>query len=116
MPPRKRARPRPVYFETTIPSLRLCTLCGCVFAAGVAEGIKAEVELVRLDTGQALWCVLNKIQLYCFRRTGLVHMDAMRLSGRHLGDLYPQHLHHVKWPRPVRSDVVPQLPSDTIPF
>lgn len=90
--------PRPVHFETTIPVVRPCQWCGVWFAAGVAEGLKAEVELVVLDKGQALWCVVNSIELYCVRRTGLVHMDSLRLRGRHLGELYPQHHCHVKWP------------------
>lgn len=99
MPPRKKkAIPRPVHFETTIPVVRPCARCGVWFAAGVAEGLKAEVEFVVLDTGQALWATLNRIELYCIRRSGLVHMDASRLSGKYLGRLYPQHRCDVKWP------------------
>jgi hypothetical protein len=95
MPVKRRVRP--VYFETTIPVVRRCS-CGVWFAAGVAEGIKAEVEFTPLDQGQAMWAVLQGVQLYCFTRVGLVHMDAIRLSGTHFGRLYPQHWCGIAWP------------------
>lgn len=99
MPPKKKKTfPRPTYFETTIPVIRPCSRCGVWFAAGVAEGQKAEVELTALDQGQSVWAVLNNIQLYCIRRSGLVHMDSTRLSGVHLGRLFPQHRCDVRWP------------------
>jgi len=113
-PKKKRATPRPVHFETTIPVIRPCSSCGTWFAAGVAEGIRAEVELTALDQGQCVWAVLNSIQLYCIRRNGLVHMDSIRLSGNYLGRLYPQHRCDVKWPvvlgqveNVYRSDIPP---------
>lgn len=98
MTTKKKTISRPVHFETTIPVIRPCTRCGVWFAAGVAEGLRAEVEFVPLDHGQALWAVLNQIELYCIRRSGLVHMDALRMSGRYLGRLYPQHRCDIKWP------------------
>lgn len=106
MPPakKKRAIPRPVYFETTIPVIRPCVRCGVWFAAGRAEGMLAEVEFIPLDLGQQLWAVMNKIELYCIRRSGLVHMNAMRLSGRHFGMIYPQHRCEVRWPTPAPAD------------
>lgn len=114
MPPKKRrAIPRPVHLETTIPVIRPCSRCGVWFAAGVAEGQKAEVDLVALDTGQALWAVLNHIELYCVRRSGLVHMDTMRLSGRYLGRLYPQHRCDLRWPVPEGS--IPKTAQTDIP-
>jgi hypothetical protein len=114
-PKKKKPIPRPVYFETTIPVIRPCRSCGVWFAAGVAEGIKAEVEFSVLDLGQQIWAVLNRIELYAIRRSGLVYMDAMRLEGGSTqGELYPQHYCHVKWPkvtgpvrRPRTSDVPP---------
>jgi hypothetical protein len=113
MPPKKRAIPRPVFFETTIPVVRPCSRCAVWFAAGVAEGIKAEVELTALDLGQTLWATVNHIELYCIRRIGLVHMDSMRLSGRYLGRLYPQHRCDVKWP--VNLGQVERLRPTNIP-
>lgn len=98
MPPRKKkARPKPIYFETTIPSIRACRKCGVWVAAGVVEGQKAEVEIVALTPVQAAEAVLRRIELYVLRRTGLIHMDLTRLSGRHLGRLMPQHHCSVKW-------------------
>jgi len=115
MPPKKkRSIPRPIFFETTIPVVRTCTRCGVWFAAGVAEGQKAEVELTALDRGQTIWAALNGIELYCIRRSGLVHMDALRLTGTHPGRLYPQHRCDIKWPvvlgqvqRPARNETIP---------
>lgn len=111
---RKRVVSRPVHMETTIPVVRPCGSCGVWFAAGVAEGMKAEVEFVPLDIGQQLWAALNHVELYCIRRSGLVHMDARRLAGKHYGSLYPQHRCSITWPqvhghfeRPVASDIPP---------
>lgn len=112
---KKRSIPRPVYFETTIPVIRPCTRCGVWFAAGVAEGIKAEVELTALDQGQAIWAVLNQIELYCVRRSGLVHMDSSRMSGKYLGRLYPQHRCDIKWPV-VLGEVKKIQKSDIPPY
>src|SRR6478752_6500693 len=116
MPPKKkRPIPRPIYLETTIPIARPCARCGVWFAAGVAEGLKAEVEFVVLDQGQALWAVLNSIELYVIRRTGLVHMDACRLSGPSLGRLYPQHRCDIAWPK-VLGKVEKLQQSDVPPY
>jgi hypothetical protein len=113
---RKRTIPRPVHFETTIPVVRRCA-CGVWFAAGVAEGIKAEVELIGLDTVQRLWCVCNRIQMYCLRRTGLVQMDPGRLSDPRLNvTLFPQHYCHVKWPQPPPARLPDQGASDIPPY
>ena len=95
-----------VYFETTIPVVRPCSRCGVWFAAGVAEGSKAEVEFVALDQGQQLWAILNRIQLYWIWRTGLVRLDASRLSGEPRGKVYPQHRCDVGWPLPPPKSVV----------
>ena len=115
MPPKKKkALPRPVHFETTLPVIRPCSVCGVWFAAGVAEGLKAEVEFVPLDLGQRLWAVLNKVELYWIWRTGLVHLDASRLSGRQKGNVYPQHHCHVKWPVPTRQST-PARPDRNVP-
>lgn len=125
MPPRKKAAPkkaktfpRPVYFETTIPVIRPCRHCGVWLAAGVAEGSKAEIEFVPLDLGQQIWALLNGINLYCFRRSGLVYMDASRLSGKHFGSLYPQHRCSVKWPSLPPGDPAVLRPNltDTPPY
>lgn len=115
MATKRRAIPRPVHLETTIPVIRQCARCSVRFAAGVAEGVKAEVEFVVLDPGQAVWAILHGIELYCIRRTGLVHMDAMRLSGPRLGCLYPQHRCDIKWPI-VLGDVRKIQPSPIPPY
>jgi hypothetical protein len=97
----KKFRPRPVYFETTVPVIRQCSACGVWLAAGVAEGIKAEIELaVQLDTGQRLWCVMNKVEMYALRRTGLIQMDSMRLTDPRWEALFPQHHCHIRWTVP----------------
>lgn len=115
MPPKKkRAIPRFVYFETTIPVIRPCRRCGVWLAAGVAEGQKAEIEFIPLDPGQQVWAILNHIDLYCLRRSGLVYMDAMRLSGRRFGEVYPQHRCDVGWPKPARKPI-PRSSCDDIP-
>lgn len=113
VPPKKKVIPRPVHFETTIPRIRSCGRCGVWLAAGVAEGIKAEVEFALLDRGQAIWAVLNHIELYVFRRTGLVHMDSNRLLGPSLGGLYPQHRCDIRWP--TQQGVVQKSRRDDIP-
>lgn len=113
MPPKKkRVIPRPVHFETTIPVVRSCRRCGVWFAAGVAEGVKAEVEFVALDQGQAIWATLQGIELFVIRRSGLWRMDAMRLTDN-LGRLYPQHRCDVKWP--VTTGVVQKSPRNPLP-
>ena len=113
--PAKRRIPRPVYFETTIPVVRTCMRCGVWFAAGVAEGLKAEVEFVALDWSQQMWAVLNHIELYCIRRIGLIHLDRTRLSDP-IGAVYPQHRCDVVWPRPAGVQVRIPRRSDAIPF
>lgn len=99
----KRTRPRPVYFETTIPVIRPCARCGVWTAAGVAEGQKAEVEIVVLDPTQTVQAILLKVELYVLRRTGLIHMDTCRLTGPRLGWLYPQHRCDIRWERKVQG-------------
>lgn len=118
MPPKKkRANPRPVYFETTVPVYRQCRACGVWLAAGVAEGMKAEVELgIMLDTLQRLWCVVNKIEMYAMRRTGLIQMDPRRLADPRFQTLFPQHHCHVKWAYPVVPAVPRMRRDDRIPF
>jgi hypothetical protein len=113
-PAKKRAIPRPVHFETTIPVIRPCQRCGVWFAAGVAEGLKAEVEFTVLDLGQQIWAITQKIELYCIRRSGLVYMDASRLS-QPPGAIYPQHKCHITWPK-VLGEVQRIVKSDTPPY
>ena len=112
MPPKKKpSRPRPVYLETTVPVIRRCS-CGVWLAAGVAEGLKAEIEFVALDRGQQVWAILNKIDLYCFRRSGLVYLDACRLA-QPMGAVYPQHHCHIRWP--VKTGAVRHAAKNEIP-
>lgn len=112
---RRKTRVRPVHFETTIPVVRQCARCGVWFAAGVAEGLKAEVEFVVLDTSQQLWAVLQGIELYCIRRIGLIHLDRHRLS-QPMGAVYPQHRCDIVWPRPEAQAVRTPGGSHAIPF
>jgi len=113
VPPKKRANPRPVYLETTIPVIRRHS-CGVWLAAGVAEGMKAEVELIILDTYQRLWCICGRIPMYCLRRTGLVQMDPGRLTDPRNADLMPQHYCHIKWPQPPPARL-PRPANEDIP-
>lgn len=108
---KKRARPRPIHFETTIPVIRPCSRCGVWFAAGVAEGLKAEIELHSLDTLQILWAISRGIELYVMRRRGLIHMDTLRLSGPRLGALYPQHRCDIVWPVVTKPPVISLRPD-----
>lgn len=112
--PRRRPS-RPVYFETTIPVIRTCRLCGSWLAAGVAEGMKAEVDLHVLEGPQIVLAMLMKTEVYVLRRTGLIHMDPIRLSGKFLGRLYPQHRCDVKWPLVSRSEFDPP-DSGVVPY
>lgn len=115
MTARKKARPRPVYFETTIPVIRFCS-CGVLLAAGVAEGIKAEIEMIPLDFQQRLWCVCMRIQMFAMRRSGLVQMDPGRLADPRLMSVFPQHYCHIKWPQPPPVRVAKSLKSDIPPY
>jgi hypothetical protein len=99
MATKRKTRPRPVYLETTIPVIRKCRSCGVWFAAGVAEGVKAEVDLVVLSPRLIVLAMLTGTTLYVVRRSGLIHMDANRLRGRYLGGLMPQHRCGIVWPR-----------------
>lgn len=115
MPPKpKRKPPRPVHLETTIPSIRACA-CGVWLAAGVAEGVKAEVEFTALDPGQQLWATLQGIQLYSIRRSGLVRVDATRMGDPKFNVRYPQHRCDIRWP-PVLGQVEKLRKSDVPPY
>src|SRR3954470_7317914 len=103
----KRKNPRPIHFETTIPVIRTCRRCGSWLAAGVAEGQKAQVDLHVLEPPQLVLALLMKTEVYVLRRTGLIHMDVVRLSGKFLGRLYPQHRCDVKWPLVPQSEFDP---------
>lgn len=118
MPPvkKRKSRPRPVYFETTVPVVRNCRSCGVWLAAGVAEGVKAEIELVPLDTVQRLWCVVNRIQMYAMRRSGLIRMDAGRLTDPRFKTLFPQHHCHIGWPAPVSRASAISVRRDIPPY
>jgi hypothetical protein len=85
-------------------------------AAGVAEGLKAEIELgVPLDLGQRLWCVLNRIPMYALRRSGLIQMDPQRLTDQRFQTLFPQHYCQIRWP--VVTGTIATLPRDDVaPF
>lgn len=113
MPPRRKIRP--VYFETTIPVVRLCA-CGVWFAAGVAEGQKAEVELTVLDLGQKLWAITRRIELFVITRTGLVGMDQSRIHDPRYSALMPQHYCHVKWPVPPPAPFVNSQATSIPPY
>lgn len=113
-PIKKRSIPRPVHFETTIPVIRPCSKCGVWFAAGVAEGLKAEVEFSVLDLGQQIWAITHQIALYSIRRSGLVYLDASRLQ-EPPGAVYPQHRCDVIWPK-VLGEVQKMLKSDVPPY
>lgn len=114
---KKRKIPRPVHFETTVPVIRQCRWCAVWFAAGVAEGLKAEIDLgVALDQAQRLWCVLNRIEMYALRRTGLIQMDSMRLTDPRWHALFPQHYCNIKWTYPVPLTIQSLPRDDSIPF
>ncbi len=112
----RRSPPRPVYFETTVPVVRQCPLCAVWLAAGVAEGIKAEIELgVPLDFGQRLWCVVNRIEMYALRRSGLIQMDPRRLTDPRFTTLFPQHWCSIRW-QPIAGTAASPTWSEEIPF
>ncbi len=79
--------------------------------------MKVQAEIVVLSPRQVVQAVLLKVELYVMRRTGLIHMDTLRLSGRHLGYLYPQHYCHIKWVSEVEGAGLPTSRyPDTPPF
>jgi hypothetical protein len=100
MPPKKKAKEKPVLQRsliTTIPVIRPCQVCGVWLAAGIAEGIHVQADLTPLDSGQAMIAVLSRIQLFCLTRTGLVHLDQSRIQAP-FGAIYPEHRHGLVWP------------------
>jgi hypothetical protein len=84
-------------------------------AAGVAEGIKAEIELIPLDMSQRLWCVCMRIQMFALRRSGLIQLDPGRMQDPKFVTWFPQHYCHIRWPQPppvprqrtIRVDIPP---------
>lgn len=112
---KKRKIPRPVHFETTVPVVRQHS-CGVWLAAGVAEGIKAEIELVCLDTIQRLWCITENIEMYAMRRSGLIQMDPRRLSDPKFTTLFPQHYCSIRWPNPPPGVVQRSRLEDIPPY
>lgn len=103
------------YFETTVPVIRQHS-CGVWLAAGLAEGIKAQIEWITLDWGQRLWCVVNQIPMYAMRRTGLIQMDSIRLTDPKFETIFPQHYCHVKWPQPPAVGFKGSIRDDSPPF
>ena len=86
------------HMETTVPSVRTCLRCGSWLAAGVAEGIHVQVDLTPLDPGQQAIAVLMRMRLYAYRRTGIVELDALRLTDPRFMVRYPEHRCAVRWP------------------
>lgn len=79
--------------------------------------MKVQAQIQVLSQRQIAQAVLLHIELYVMRRTGLIHMDTLRLSGRNLGYLYPQHFCYVKWPLEVQgAGYLPQRLPDEPPF
>lgn len=116
--PAKKARrvPASSHFITTIPVIRPCRACGVWLAAGIAEGLHSQADLIGLDLGQQIQAIVMRIPLYCLTRTGLVEMDQSRLKAPP-GVVYPGHRCDVRWqPKTGLSVLNPQPKSDTIPF
>jgi hypothetical protein len=117
MTAKKRKIPRPVFFETTIPVIKPCRRCGVWLAAGVAEGIHAEVEFVVLDPTQSVLAKIAGLELYALTRTGLVQLDDYRLRDERFSSKYPEHQCGVVWTSnlPGAGDQRPNAAQSHIP-
>lgn len=118
MPPKKKKRaiPRPVYFQTTIPVVRRCARCGVWLAAALVDGLHVLVDLVQLDPVQAALAALANVQLYSPSPVGFVHMYQERWrDSKHTGRM-PEHRCGVVWePRVSGAGPTTQLSPDDIP-
>lgn len=110
----KRTIPRPVYFDTTVPVIRPCRRCGVWLAAGLAEGIHSEAEIMPIDFGQQLQAILMRLPLFNISRTGLVEMDQSRLQAPR-GAIYPGHRCGVIWERRIIGAGISNKPQSTEP-
>ena len=118
MPPKKkRAVPRPVFFETTIPVVKPCRRCGVWLAAGVAEGMHVEAEFTALDPTQAFMAKLMGLRLYALTRTGLVDLDDYRLQDPRFTARFPEHKCGQVWESRLvgGGDTRPTLANSQIP-
>ncbi len=93
----KKAPPRPVFFETTIPVVKPCRRCGVWVAAGVAEGMHVQAEFTGLDPTQAFMARLAGLRLFALTRMGLVELDAHRGEDPRFSTWYPEHRCGTVW-------------------
>ena len=113
---RKKAIPRPSFFITTIPVIRLCERCGVPLAAGISEGMHVRMDLTPLDDWQCMMVILAKLRLFSMSRTGLVEMDHHRMTDPRFRPRYPEHRCGVVWPNRLQvSNPVPHLVKDDSP-
>lgn len=96
---RKKPAFKPEFLITTTPVIRPCRRCGVWLAAGIAEGCHVQAELAAVDDTQAIICIWTKIRLFGLMRTGLVELDATRLTDPRFRVKYPQHQCGVTWER-----------------
>lgn len=117
MPPKKRARVRPVFFETTLPVVKPCRHCHVWLAAGMAEGMHVQAEFTALDPTQAFVCMAMGLRLFAITRSGLVWLDDYRLQDPAFTAYFPEHRCGVVWESRVigPGDIRPTLVSRHIP-
>jgi len=106
---------RPDSLVTTIPVMRPCARCASWLAAGIAEGIHAEVDLTALDPGQTILAMLLELPLYCLTRSGLVHLDPWRLTDPRFASRLPRHKCGVVWESrlPGAGPIISRATSET---
>ena len=104
------------YFDTTIPVLKTCRLCGVWLAAAISEGQHVQADLTALDIVQQQLVILGGGRLFSFTRMSLVHLDAYRLTDPKFGVRYPGHRCGVKWEARLGTPVPQGLSDDQIPF
>lgn len=114
----KKKPPRPDPLITTVPVIRPCARCGAWLAAGIAEGIHAEVDLVALDAQQVIMAMMVKLDLYCLTRTGLVYMDPSRVQDPRFASRLPEHRCAMRWEAKLQGagPIVPPVQTDTPPY
>lgn len=90
-------KPHHEHLITTVPVIRICASCGVWLAAGIAEGMHVQVDLVILDSTQSILAMFSGLQLFAMMRTGLVTLDRYRLADPRFSGKFPEHRCGTVW-------------------
>lgn len=107
------------HLVTTPPVARQCERCGAWVLTGLAEGLRAVVDLATLTLPQQVHAMLLGTPLYWVTRTGLVHVDQSRARANDRHQVAPEHRHFIAWPHGQTGDPAPYgstPPSDQPPY